>query len=231
MNASFHTFPTAEAAARALSKAVAQDLRAALAAKGNAVLAVSGGRSPVAFFRALSQEDLDWKNVAATLADERLVPTAHADSNTRLVRENLLQNRAAEAQWIALVADGDTVPPPAEAVAAALRLYRRADVLVLGMGADGHTASLFPDAPQLSDGLSPDYPQPLLHVSPPAAPHERISLALAEIARVPCVYLAIAGADKLAVYRRAEAEASAALPVGLAAAAAPSFAVYYVADI
>ncbi|HFC6388158.1 TPA: 6-phosphogluconolactonase [Neisseria bacilliformis] len=221
------TFPSPEAAARALADAVAQDLREALAHKGNAVLAVSGGRSPVPFFQALSHEDLDWANVAATLADERVVPTSHPDSNTRLVREHLLQHRAAAAQWLPLIEDGASVPPPDEAVRLALAHYRRADVLVLGMGSDGHTASLFPAAPQLSDGLSPDCPQPLLHVSPPDAPHERVSLTLAQIARVPQAYLAIAGEDKRRVLDAALAAPSAKYPVGAVLAAARHVMVYY----
>ncbi|MGF6147103.1 6-phosphogluconolactonase [Kingella potus] len=221
----FHNFPTPEAAARALADTVARDLRTVLAQKGDAVLAVSGGRSPVLFFQALSQEDLDWAQVSVTLADERIVPTNHPDSNTRLVRGHLLQHRAAAAQWLPLVEDGGSVPPPEEAVRIALARYRPADVLVLGMGNDGHTASLFPDAPQLSDGLSPDYPQPLLHVSPPAAPHERISLTLAAAARVPHVYLAVGGEEKRRILEQALA-APAQYPVGRMIAAAQRAAVY-----
>lgn len=91
-----------------------------------------------------------------------------------------------------------------QVVAFALQHYQQPDVLVLGMGADGHTASIFPQAPQFGDAVAPDYPQPLLHTTPVTAPHERISMTLAAIERTPSVYLSIAGAEKLAVYRQAE---------------------------
>ena len=215
----FTETPSAEAAAALLAEHVARGLRGALDRQERATLADSGGKSPVAFFHALNQNDsVDWPRVNITLADERLVPTGHDDSNTRLVRAHLLQNQAAAARWLPLVDDAaseGSLKDRAGAVDFALRRFVRPDVLVLGMGADGHTASLFPQSPQLADGIRADYPQPLLYTDPVTAPHGRISLTLAAIERVPAVYLAIAGAEKLAVYRRAERQAGAALPVSL----------------
>ena len=129
----------AATAAQALADAVAAALQAALNEKGHAVLAVSGGRSPIAFFEALSKKDLNWQNVGITLVDERIVPTTHADSNTGLVREYLLKNNAAVATWIPVVEDGksETELQPEVVVAYALKHYKQPDVLVLGMGSDG----------------------------------------------------------------------------------------------
>ncbi|MDO5058623.1 MAG: 6-phosphogluconolactonase [Neisseria sp.] len=209
-------FADAAAAAEGLAAAVAHNLRDTLAVKERAVLAVSGGRSPIAFFQALNQADLDWSRVDITLADERIVPVSHADSNTALVREYLLQNRAAAANWLPLIddaADEGRLKNTADAVAFAVQHYRRPDVLVLGMGGDGHTASLFPQAPQFSDGISPDFAAPLLHTTPVTAPRERISMTLNEIIAVPHIYLAIGGAEKKAVFERAAEAQTAELPI------------------
>ena len=209
MTIRFHSFPSAQQAARALAEAVAQDLRQTIEQRGEAVLAVSGGRSPV-----------------VTLADERVVPTEHADSNTALVRQNLLQNRAAAARWIPLIEDDAADLQPERTVRAASAHYRRPDVLVLGMGADGHTASLFPQSPQLAAAMLPDCAQPLMYTEPVTAPHGRISLTAAEIARVPHLYLAIGGAEKKAVYERAIGEPE-TYPVGKVLQMAGECGVYY----
>lgn len=92
--------PSAEQSAETLAQAVAQNLRDALAKQDRATLAVSGGKSPIAFFQALNQIELDWARVNITLVDERLVPTQHTDSNTGLVRQYLLQNKAQAAKWL-----------------------------------------------------------------------------------------------------------------------------------
>ena len=192
----------AQAAAQTLADAVAADLRRVLDSQPQVVLAVSGGKSPVAFFEILSRADLDWARVALTLVDERLVPTDHTDSNTALVRHHLRQNRAAAAQWLPLVADNadeGSLKNHEQALAFALSQFKQPDVLVLGMGGDGHTASLFPQAPQLAQALAADNPQPLAVTSPQTAPHERITLTLAAIERTPHCYLALGGGDKLRV--------------------------------
>ncbi len=216
MTIRFTETASAAQSAQALAEAVAQNLRDTLATQERATLAVSGGKSPIAFFQALSRQDLDWARVNITLVDERIVPTAHADSNTSLVRQHLLQNRAAAATWLPMIDDAaseGSLKTPADAVAFALRHYVQPDVLVLGMGGDGHTASIFPQAPQFADAVRADYPQPLLHTSPITAPHERISMALAAIEATPHVYLAIAGAEKRAVYQQAAQGAQQQHPV------------------
>lgn len=212
----WHQHENAAAASAALADAVAASLQQALVKQGGAVLAVSGGRSPIAFFEALSQKDLDWAKVGITLVDERIVPTTHADSNTGLVHEYLLKNKAAAATWIPVVEAGKTEAglSPEAVVRTALKHYRQPDVLVLGMGGDGHTASLFPQAPQLDKGLDMQNSVPLLHTTPVTAPHERISMTLAAIAATPAVFLAIQGEEKKAVFDQAAAAASKDFPIG-----------------
>lgn len=216
MTAQFTQTESPAQSAQVLADAVAQNLRDTLATQPRATLAVSGGKSPIAFFQVLSQQDLDWARINITLVDERIVPIAHADSNTGLVRQYLLQNRAAAAQWLPLIDDAaseGSLKNTADAIAFALRHYTQPDVLVLGMGGDGHTASIFPQAPQFADAVRPDYPQPLLHTSPITAPHERISMTLAAIVATHHVYLAIAGADKRRVYEAAAQAQSAQYPI------------------
>lgn len=216
MTAQFTQTESPAQSAQVLADAVAQNLRDTLATQPRATLAVSGGKSPIAFFQALSQQDLDWARVNITLVDERIVPTAHVDSNTGLVRQHLLQNRAAAAQWLPLIDDAaseGSLKNPAAAVEFALRHYVQPDVLVLGMGGDGHTASIFPQAPQFADAVRADYPQPLPHTTPITAPYERISMTLAAIVATPHVYLAIAGADKRRVYEAAAQAQRAQYPI------------------
>lgn len=213
----WHEYENAAVAARAQADAVAIELQEALNEKGNAVLMVSGGRSPIAFFEALSQKDLDWANVSIGLADERIVPTGHPDSNTHLVREHLLQNKAAAAQWIPLVEDGktETELQPHLVVDNALKQYKHPDVLVLGMGTDGHTASLFPQAPQYPEAINLENNLTLIHTTPVTAPHERISMTLDAILNTLHVFLAIQGADKKAVFDKAAEEPDEQYPISL----------------
>lgn len=213
----WHEYENAAVAARAQADAVAIELQEALNEKGNAVLTVSGGRSPIAFFEALSQKDLDWANVSIGLADERIVPTGHPDSNTHLVREHLLQNKAAAAQWTPLVEDGktETELQPHLVVDNALKQYKHPDVLVLGMGTDGHTASLFPQAPQYAQAINLENNLTLIHTTPVTAPHERISMTLDAILNTLHVFLAIQGADKKAVFDKAAEEPDEQYPISL----------------
>lgn len=191
-----------EALARQLAEAVAEALRADLAERERALMVVSGGSTPLPFFRALAAMDLPWARIQVTLADERWVAEEAADSNARLVREHLLQGAAAEARFVSLTSGAETPEQGVEEVTARLAdLAWPASVVVLGMGGDGHTASLFPDSREL--GLALTTEAPLVAVRTPSQPQARITLSAERLHRARRHFLHITGGDKRDVLARA----------------------------
>lgn len=212
-----HTCANTAAQARQLAEAVAAQLRHAIATRGHALLAVSGGKSPIALFEHLRQQPLDWASVTVLLVDERCVPHTHADSNTALVRQHLLQDGAAAATFVTFFDTLDAIDTLAAAANQRLAaLHWPLDVAVLGMGEDGHTASLFPAAPGLDTALHTT--AHVAWVRPDAighAPHPRLTLTLPTLQAARQLHLSLAGPAKQAVYRQALARPDAALPVSL----------------
>jgi len=193
--------------AAALASSIANDLKHAIEARGVASLVVSGGRTPKPLFKELARRDIPWGKVRITLADERWVPADHKASNERLVRNHLLTARAAAAHFVGLVNEAVTPEEGCAATEGALaKMPLPFDVLVLGMGGDGHTASLFPGAHELAEGLDPESPRRCLAVRPSTAPHPRLSLSLAALLASRRIVLYITGEEKWRVYRRALAE-------------------------
>jgi 6-phosphogluconolactonase len=166
------------------------------------------------FFHLLSQQDLDWSAVTITLADERWVDNQHQDSNEKLVRENLLINNAVQANFVAAKnAATDAVDGEAD-LEQSLATIGRFTVVILGMGDDGHTASLFPDAERLALGLDMHSGRTAIAVTPPVAPHQRISMTLPRLLDAQQVVIHISGAGKQAVLQAAhEGDDIAELPI------------------
>lgn len=188
--------------AESLAEAVAAALRADLAEQDRALLIVSGGSTPLAFFEALSTLELDWERVDVTLADERWVDESSDDSNTRLVKRHLLRERAAQARFVPLTtADATPEEGVAELENSVAGLSWPASVVILGMGSDGHTASLFPDSPQLKDGLTTE--AALLAVHAPSVPQPRISFSRHRLAQAKRHFVHLTGAEKRAVFAKA----------------------------
>lgn len=192
------------AQARLLAGAIAAELAAALTRRAGASLVVSGGRTPEAMFGELSRHDIEWARVQITLADERWVDAPDPASNEALVRDKLLRERAAQAQFIGMK---NTAPTPEEGAAAAWRMVSAMplpfDVVVVGMGEDGHTASLFPGSGGLAAALDPAAAPACVGLRPQAAAHPRMSLNLAALLRARRICIQISGARKWAVYQQA----------------------------
>jgi 6-phosphogluconolactonase len=189
--------------AEGLAANVAAQLNSAISERGIATLVVSGGRSPVAFFQRLAGQAVDWSKVVISLADERWVPVEHTDSNAGLLQRYLLQGPVAQARFLSLYNVADSLEAAALAADKALAELPPIDVLVLGMGDDGHTASLFPNSPNLTEALSLDGERRCLPMLAPSVPHQRLTLTrrLLNTARQPI--LSISGLAKLDTLRAA----------------------------
>ena len=183
--------------AAALAGHVAARLTKAVAERGTALLAVSGGTTPARFFAALSSIPIAWNKVIVTLIDERFVPASSPRSNAGLVAANLLQNAAKAARFVPLYHEASGIEDAAASDDAALRsLPWPLDVVVLGMGPDGHTASFFPDADDLAKLLDPSSDRIVLPVHAASAVEPRLTLSLARIVDAGFIALHIEGEDK-----------------------------------
>ena len=176
---------------------MAGQLNDAIQAQGTATLVVSGGRSPVAFFQSLIKQPLDWSKVVVSLADERWVPVEHADSNAGLLKKHLLQGPAAKARFVGLYNVAANLEDAAEQADRALAELPPIDVLILGMGDDGHTASLFPNSPNLAEALTLDNPRRCWPMLAPTVPHQRLSMSRSLLASAKNKVLSISGQGKL----------------------------------
>ena len=194
-------FADSDSLARALSGELAANLKGAIAARGLASLVVSGGKSPVKLFELLRAENLDWSRVCVALADERWVDPSDPDSNEKLVRDVLLKEAAAAARFIGLK---NAAPTPDLGAVSAWETFARVprpfDAIVLGMGDDGHTASLFPGSPNLSSALNPAAAPGCVGMRAPVAPQPRLSLNLSALLDARRIVVLIAGDEKWRTY-------------------------------
>lgn len=213
-----------------LASRIASNLGQAIRERGLATLAVSGGSTPKILFDQLSLCPLDWSRVTVTQVDERWVDEEHTDSNARLIRRYLLQNLAAVANFVSLKTAAASPFGAEEEAARKLSDFADAiDVVVLGMGEDGHTASFFPGAKTLSNALNPSGESLCVAVSPPGAPHDRMTLSLPALRRARNLYLHITGEVKIEVLARAsEAGSIEELPIrSVLCQAEPPLQIYY----
>jgi 6-phosphogluconolactonase len=200
-------FSDIEVLSRALADQIAASLKTAIAARGLASLVVSGGKSPTKLFEMLRTQELDWSRVCIALADERWVDPSDPASNEKLVRDVLLKGSAAAARFLGLKNGAPT--PDIGAVSAwetFARVPRPFDTVVLGMGDDGHTASLFPGSPNLLSALNPAAVPGCVGMRAPVAPQPRLSLNLSALLDARRIVLLITGDAKWRTYLAAGAE-------------------------
>ena len=198
-----HRFATRDDLAARLCSALAEALKRALTERARASLVVPGGTSPKPVLARLAAAELPWDRVSVTLTDERWVPTETSDSNEGLIRRTLLSGRAALAEFVGLKTRQPSPEAGLEEVTAQIAsIPKPFDVVLLGMGEDGHTASLFPGS---SAGLDPRDESQCVAVNPSAAPHPRVSLSASALLNSRAICLLITGERKWRVYRCASA--------------------------
>lgn len=185
--------------ANALADFISDSLKTILSKQEQAVLAVSGGRSPVLFFQALSIRELPWERICVTLVDERIVSPDSDESNAKLIRSFLLQNQAKDAIFMPWIFEASQF----EADLIDLnRSLPSIDLVVLGLGDDGHTASWLPQSPQLPDLVNAQREDSVLYVATNGT-CDRLSLTASAIKKVPTVVLQFAGYSKAKVFQAA----------------------------
>ena len=186
-----------------LANKLAGELKNVLLHDDTATLVVPGGTTPGPIFDTLCAADLDWARVHVGLSDERWLPETHDRSNTRLVKERLLTGRAAAAKWLPLYANAERPEDALAGLAEGIAPHLPISVLLLGMGADMHTASIFPGADNLDLALSSDAPC-LVPMRAPGAPEPRVTLSAPVLSAALATHIVITGAEKRAALAKAQ---------------------------
>lgn len=190
--------------AETLADHVAGQLAAGIAARGTSSLAVSGGSTPKAFFQALCRREIDWSKVTVVLVDERFVPADNPRSNHLLVRENLLRAKAADARFIPLYHDCPNVEDAAAiATQETAAIGAPFDVVILGMGGDGHTASFFPNGNNLARALDAAAPRCVMTMEAGGAEEPRLTFSFSSLSDARLLVLHIEGQAKKDVLEQA----------------------------
>lgn len=197
-------FENTQALNDAFALQLTEILRDAIAKREQAFLVVSGGKTPQALFQTLSQTDLGWDKVTVLLADDRWLDDSQNDSNERLVKATLLQHFAQQARFISLYANTTSAFDGVATVLPRVNALPTFDAVILGMGEDGHTASLFPCSEQIKAAMADDAPD-VLAVKPQTAPYERITLSKARLLNSRHTFLHLVGANKHNVLQQAMA--------------------------
>lgn len=185
-----------------LSSKIIDNLQEAILKKGSASLLVSGGSTPKPLFEKLSSVDITWEKVKIALCDERWIDKNHKDSNEKLVRDSLLVNFAKKAKFISMYQEYINIEDAQDVCS---DIYEKElfpfDVLILGMGNDGHTASLFPNNIKLKEALETTKGF-CICMKPDTAPYERMSLTKTAILSATNIYLHFEGVEKQDVYKK-----------------------------
>ncbi len=198
-------FDTREEASRAAAQAIAALVMRRLDGQYKASVVVSGGTTPERCFAELANMELDWEHVSIVLSDERWVPADSDDSNERLVRETLLKGLAADAFLLPFYKEDSNPEERSDEINQQIRnLPFPFACALIGMGEDGHFASLFPDADNLEDGLDTESQHLAIPVTTASSPHPRISVTLSALSRSDEIILLIFGDKKLEVLEAAK---------------------------
>jgi len=196
-------FENNEELTNSLCERVASVLNEAITERGKATLVVSGGRTPKPLFEKLSQTPLPWSKVTILLADERWVLPDSDDSNDKLIKTVLLKNKAAQARYLGLFTAHQSAKNAVLSQSQRIGALPTFDVVILGMGADGHTASLFPCCDELEVGMTSK--EAVVATQPKSAPYERLSLTRQRLLDSRHVFFHITGDDKWTVLDKAMA--------------------------
>lgn len=200
--------------AQGVAAAIGVQLQDAIAAQGRATLCVAGGTTPAPMFDILARTAVDWSKVTVLPTDERWVGEDDARSNAALVKKHLMVGSAQKAHYVSLYVHGKTPQAGLAAVTKAIAPHLPITVLLAGMGADLHTASLFPDAANIADALAQDAP-PVMMMHPKSQPEARITLTAPVLRAALHSHIMITGADKRAALERLDAASPLTAPVAI----------------
>ncbi len=205
-------YNSAELQIDAIVDYLVQSIRQLLETKDEICIAVSGGKSPIGLFEKLSRQSIDWAKVTITLVDERFIDTNNQDSNENLVKTYLLKNKAKEAKFIGLSNTNMKVDSVIDHLNATMP---KIDIAILGMGEDGHTASIFPCCSELERATNLSATEKYIATKPTTANYQRIGLNLSALVEIPHLILSINGNKKLEVLEKSLTTEKKQPPIGL----------------
>lgn len=209
----FHEFDSRSEAAIAAGKRIVNALHRRLATHDSAAIVVSGGTTPAPVYGYMAHKDLDWHRVHVLLSDERWVPADHADSNEKMLRDALERSRASYSKIVSFFDASSSIAERCAALDEEIKdLPMPFTNALLGMGADGHFASLFPDASNLQAAVDLDSTSSFVPVDTANSPYRRVSMTLPALLRSDEILLLISGEEKRAVLEQAS-EPGSELPI------------------